>query len=230
MEPRGDPFLEVDGETVDERDVEALRAIDEHGSMNKAAAALGRSYARIQRRVADLEETLGPLVTRQRGGATGGGSELTANARELLGRFDRLRAAFSGIARAEESVFTGRVLDRGTVLGTVQTDAGAVRAIVSGESDAVQVTVRSDAVGLTTPAESPPPADTSVRNRFRGTVEDVRREGAIARMTVDVGAEAPLHALVTETSLETLDLAVGDEVMASFKATATRAVPGPDAE
>lgn len=228
MEPRGDPFLAVDGETVDERDVAALRAIDEHGSMNKAAAALGRSYARIQRRVADLEETLGPLVTRQRGGAGGGGSELTAEGRELLARFDRLRAAFSGIARAEESVFPGRVLERGTVLGTVETDAGTVRAIVSGESEAVQVTVRSDAVALTTPAESPPPADTSVRNRFPGTVAAIQREGEIARVTVDVGAEEPLHALVTATSIETLDLAVGDEVVASFKATATRAVPGPD--
>lgn len=230
MDPRGDPFLEVDGETVDDRDVEALRAIDEHGSMNRAAAALGRSYARIQRRVADLEETLGPLVARRRGGAGGGGSELTANAEELLARFDRLRAEFSGLARAEESVLPGTVVDRGAALGTVETDAGTLRAIVTGESQAVQVTVRSDAVALATPAGSAEPTDTSVRNRFRGTVTAIEREGEIARVTVDVGPDSSLRALVTGASLETLDLAVGEEVVASCKATATRAVPAPGSD
>lgn len=225
MQPRGEPFLEIEDVTVDERDVEALRAIDEHGSMNRAASALGRSYARIQQRVSTLEETLGPLVVSQRGGEGGGGSTLTENAHELLARFDRLRAEFSGLARAEESVFSGTVVERAETLGLVETAAGVVRAVVSGGSDAVQVSVRSDAVALTTPAEAPEPDDTSVRNQFRGTVSDVERDGGVARVTVDVGAETPLRTLVTETSLDKLDLTVGDAVVASFKATATRATP-----
>ncbi|MFD1598821.1 TOBE domain-containing protein [Halobellus rarus] len=248
IQPQGEPFIEADGVRVDARDVEALRGVDEYGSMYRAAEELGRSYARIQRRVSELEETFGPLLTRQRGGTGGGGSTLTANARDLLGRFDRLRAEFSGLARTEESVFSGTLVDRDGLLGTVETPAGTIRAIVAGagsEGDAtaeagddtespddtneiVQVSVRSDAVVLTTPEEAPKPSETSVRNRFAGTVESVESEGGIARVTVDVGVDAPLRALLTETSRETLALEPGETVVASFKATAARGVLAPE--
>lgn len=230
METRGKPFLDVDGVTVDERDIEALAGIDQYGSMHRAAAELGRSYSRIQQRVSELEETLGPLVTRERGGAGGGGSTLTDNARELLGRFDRLQAEFSGLARAEESVFSGTVVDRDGRLGTIDTQAGTVRGIVPPDADRVQVSIRSDAVGLTTPDEAPKPTGTSVRNQFRGTVTAIETEGGLVNVTVDVGAESPLRALLTEKSLGTLTLEEGDTVVASFKATGTRAVPKQDPE
>lgn len=230
MDAGGDPYIEVGGATVDERDVEALRGIDEHGSMYRAAEELGRSYARIQRRVTELEETVGPLVVSERGGAGGGGSALTPNARELLARFDRLRVEFSGLARAEESVVSGRVVDRGERLGTVETPAGQLRALVPPEVDAVQVGVRSDAVSLLAPDEAPQPAGTSARNRFEGTVVSLDRETDLARVAVGVGEETTLRALITAASVDRLDLAEGDAVVASFKATATRAAPAPDAE
>ena len=248
MQTRGEPFIEIDGERIDARDVEALYGIDEFGSMYRAAEELGRSYARIQQRVTELEETLGPLVARQRGGKGGGGSTLTDGARDLLARFERLRAEFSGLARAEESVFSGRLVDRDGLLGTVETPAGTVRAIVAdaepgGERDeaaksdsggtdranaTVQIGVRSDAVGLTTPEAAPEPTGTSIRNRFEGTVESIESEDAVARVTVDVGVDAPLRTLLTETSRETLDLSPGDPVVASFKATAARGVLAPE--
>ena len=228
MDAGGDPYIEVDGATVDERDVEALRGIDEYGSMYRAAEELGRSYARIQQRVTDLEETVGPLVVSERGGAGGGGSALTPNARELLARFDRLRAEFSGLARAEESVVSGRVVDRGDRLGTVETPAGRLRALVPAEADAVQVGIRSDAVSLLAPDDAPQPAGTSARNRFEGTVAALDREGDLARVAVDVGGETTLRALITGASVDRLDLAEGDRVVASFKATATRAAPAPE--
>lgn len=228
MDATGEPYVEVGGATVGERDVEALRGIDAHGSMYRAAAELGRSYARIQQRVTDLEETVGPLVVSERGGTGGGGSTLTANARELLSRFERLRAEFTGLARAEESVFSGRVLDRGDRLGTVDTPAGRVRALLPPEADAVQVGVRSDAVSLVAPEEAPEPAGTSARNRFAGSIVELERTGDLARVAVDVGAETVLRAMVTTTSIDKLDLAVGETVVASFKATATRASPAPE--
>jgi molybdate transport system regulatory protein len=228
MDAGGDPYIEVDGSTVDERDVEALQGIDEHGSMYRAAEELGRSYARIQRRVTELEQTVGPLVVSERGGAGGGGSTLTPNARSLLARFDRLRAAVSGLARTEESVVSGRVVDRGERLGTVETPAGRVRALVPAGADAVQVGVRSDAVSLLAPDEAPQPAGTSARNRFEGKVRTLDREGDLARVAVAVGAETTLWALITAASVDRLDLAAGDRVVASFKATATRAAPAPE--
>jgi molybdate transport system regulatory protein len=225
VQVQGVPTIDIGDVTVDERDVEALRGIAEYGSMHRAAAELGRSYSRIQQRITELEDALGPLVERTRGGKGGGGSTLTANATDLLARFDRIRAEFSGLARTEESVFSGTVVERDGKLGTIRTPAGPVRGIVPADVENVQVGIRSDAVALMTPDEAPQPAGTSVRNQFRGTITDVASDGGLVRIAIDVGADTPLHALVTETSLEMLDLTVGDAVVASFKATATRAVP-----
>ena len=177
-----------------------------------------------------LVSALGPLVERTRGGEGGGGSTLTSTAHDLVARFDRLRAEFSGLARAEESVFPGTVVDREGLLGTIETPAGTVRGIVPPDADTVQVSIRSDAVGLTTPDDAPKPTATSVRNQFEGTVTHIDAQSGLAHVAVDVGADTPLVTLLTQTSLDTLDLAVGDPVVASFKATATRAVGAPEWE
>jgi molybdenum-pterin binding domain len=103
-----------------------------------------------------------------------------------------------------------------------------VRALVPAGADAVQVGVRSDAVSLLAPDEAPQPAGTSARNRFEGRVRTLDREGDLARVAVAVGAETTLWALITAASVDRLDLAAGDRVVASFKATATRATPAPE--
>ncbi|MFC7156620.1 TOBE domain-containing protein [Halomarina halobia] len=213
----------------DARDATLLRAIDDGGSLNAAAAELGRSYARAHARLADLEAAFGPLVERQRGGSGGGGSRLTGNATRLLARFDRLRSAVSGTVEAEETVVSGRVVDREGELATVETAAGSLRALAPADADAVQVGVRADAITLHPSGDAPRTGATSARNRLRGSVTAVDRGEAIARVAVDVGTDAPLVALVTVDSVERLGLAPGKPVVATFKATATRAVPAPDA-
>jgi len=219
--------LSVDDATVDERDVELLRAVDEHGSIHAAAEALGRSYARMQGRIVDLEDAAGPLVERRRGGADGGGSELTENARQLLGRFERLDAAFAGVAGVEDAVFEGPVVERDGELATVDTEAGRIRALVPPAAERVAVSVRSDAVTLTAPSDRPDPDGTSARNRFEGTVRAVDPGESVAGVTVDIGAPTPVRALVTRDSAARLGLEPGRRVVASFKATATRGVPEP---
>ncbi|PSP56051.1 molybdenum-binding protein [Halobacteriales archaeon QS_1_67_19] len=224
MDAGFEAHLRTDGVRFDADDAELLRTVDAEGSLNRAADALGRSYSRAHQRLTELEEALGPLVTRQRGGSGGGGSELTARARDLLARFDRLRAEFTGTAEVEETVLSGRVVDREGELATVETDAGRVRALAPA-AERVQVAVRADAVTLHAPADAPAAATTSARNRFAGRVEAIDRGEAVARVLVDLDGAATLAALVTVSSVETLELAAGAAVVASFKATATRASP-----
>lgn len=219
-----DAQLDREGVGFGERDVRLLRAIREHGSLNEAASVLGRSYSRSQRRIVELEEAFGPLVDRQRGGAGGGGSSLTETAERILAEFDRLEAEFAGLTDVEETVLPGTVVERDGELGTVETGAGAVRAIVPTGTDEVRVSIRADAVTLHVPG-SVPETETSARNQYRGEVRDVVLGDALARVAVGVGTDAELTALVTRTSVETLDLDAGDAVVASFKATATRASP-----
>ncbi|ADJ13492.1 TOBE domain-containing protein [Halalkalicoccus jeotgali] len=217
--------LIVGEETITDRDVELLRAIAEHGSIHAATNALERSYAHAQRRVVELEEALGPLVERQRGGSDGGGSSLTDGAHALLERFERLDTAAEGLVAVEQTVLSGRVIERDGELGVVECAPGRVRALVPPEEGPVAVAIRSDAVTLTPPAKTPDPTETSARNRFAGVVRAVERGETVARVRLDIGGETRLVALVTHASVERLGLEPGREVVASFKATATRATP-----
>lgn len=215
----------ADGVRFDARDATLLRAVDEHGSLHAASDALGRSYARAHGRVDELEGAFGSLVERQRGGAGGGGSRLTDDARQLLARFDRLQAAFAGTAAAAETVLDGRVTARDGELVTVETDAGVVRALAADvDAERVQVAVRADSVTLQAPSEAPADDATSARNRLAGTVERIDRRETVATVAVDVRADRPLLALVTVDSVDRLGLDAGAEVVATWKATAMRAV------
>ena len=222
--------IESDGVAFESADAELLGAIDAAGSLNAAAERLGRSFAHAQRRIVELEDAFGPLVERRRGGSGGGRSELTDGARELLARFERLQAEFTGVAEAAQTVLSGRVVEREGELATVETDAGLVRALVPPAADAVEVWIRADAVTITTPEDTPEPAGTSARNRFSGTVSSVDRGTTVARVGVDIGAESPVAALVTIESVEKLGLAPGRAVVVTWKATATRARSRDDVE
>jgi len=214
------------GETsFDARDAALLRAIDEHGSLNRAAEALGRSFAHAQRRIVALEDAFGRLVERHRGGSGGGGSELTDAARDLLARFDRLRAEFSGVAGVPQTVLPGRVVARHGELAEVETDAGVVRALAPPGADRVEVTLRADAVTLIAPEEVPEDAGTSARNRFPGEVTAVEAGETVALVELAVDGGVRLAALVTLASVERLGLEPGTPAVATFKATATRAIP-----
>jgi len=206
-------------------DAALLRAVEEEGSLHGAAGALGRSYSRAHARLRELEDATGPLLDRERGGSGGGGSELTADTRDLLARFERLTAALRGTAGTPETVLAGTVIERTGDLGVVETAAGRVRARLTGSGESVQIALRADAITLHDPAAAPRADDTSARNRISGTVAAVESQGAIAEVRVDTGAEADLVALLTVDSVERLGLAPGADVVASFKATATRATP-----
>jgi len=225
-----DARLRTGDVAFDARDAALLEAVDEFGSLNRAADDLGRSYSRALDRLQELERVHGTLVERYRGGSGGGGSELTDAARDLLARFERLCSGLSGVATAEETVLSGVVEEREGELGIVNTEAGRVKAIVPPDVDRVQVAVRSDAVTLNEPGDAPEPDATSARNRFAGTVTAVDRGTALARVTIDVGAASSLVVVVTVDSVDRLDLEPGREVVASFKATATRAVPDVDVD
>lgn len=222
LEKGFEPHLAVGETTVTGRDIEMLRAIDEHGSMHAAAAALGRSYPHLQRRVVELEDAVGQLTERVRGGKGGGGTRLTEAARDLVRRFERLRVELAGVATVSESVFEGEVLERDGELATLRTPAGEVSARVPTDAASVEVAVRADAVVLMEPG-SPSQVHTSLRNQLEGVVVDLTVEDALASVTVEVADGVTIDSVVTEKSLERLGLEPGSEVIAAFKSTSARA-------
>ena len=223
--PEFDVYLRREGVEFTGRDVALLEAIVEHGSLNRAASELGRSYSRAQRRIVELEAGFGDLVERTRGGASGGGSRVTNRGRALLARYERLRVEFGGVTETTEAVLPGTVVDRDGRFATVETAAGRLSGLVPEGCDRTRLVVRADAVTLHAPSDTPEPDATSARNRLAGTVTGVENDEGVHRVRIDVGAAADLEALVTTSSVERLDLARGTDVVASFKATATRGIP-----
>jgi molybdate transport system regulatory protein len=215
----------AEGVAFDATDAALLDAVAETGSLNAAAESLGRSYSRAHKRLTELEGAYGSLVERQRGGSGGGGSRLTPLADDLLSRFDRLRAEFSGVTETTTTVLDGTVVERDGELGVVETAAGTFRALVPPETDDVQVSIRADAVTLHAPDSTPLAGETSARNRLSGTVTTVDYGDSVATVTIAVGAETPLIALVTRRSVALLDIEPGTEITASLKATTIRAIP-----
>lgn len=221
-----EPHIAIGDVTVDRRDVEMLRAVDEHGSMQAAADALGRSYPHLQRRVVELEDAAGDLTERVRGGSSGGGTELTDRATRLVRQFERLRAELGGVAAVTESVIPGTVVARDGELATVATPAGDLTARVPGDDAGVDVDVlvRSDAVVVMTSDVDAAGTRTSLRNRLEGTVSSVDARETIAHVTVSVADSVDVDAVVTTESRDRLGLDVGRDVVVAFKSTAARGV------
>jgi molybdate transport system regulatory protein len=88
MEIQYDIWLDNDGKAFGEECFRLLEAVEETGSLNKAAADLSLSYSGALSILKRSEERLGfTLLERRTGGSSGGGSRLTPGARKLVARY-----------------------------------------------------------------------------------------------------------------------------------------------
>ena len=89
--------------------IELLEAIAELGSLSHAAERLNVPYRTAWYKLKDMENSLGiRLLESQSGGAEGGGSQLTVEARDLIARFHR---ASAGLAELIEERFRAEFRD-----------------------------------------------------------------------------------------------------------------------
>ncbi|MGB9919769.1 MAG: winged helix-turn-helix domain-containing protein [Moorellales bacterium] len=80
------------GKAFGEGPLEMLERVESSGSLRRAAREMGMSYNKAWYLVQKLERALGfPLLERRAGGADGGGSAVTPQARELMRRYRRFR-------------------------------------------------------------------------------------------------------------------------------------------
>ncbi len=59
----------------------------------------------------------------------------------------------------------------------------------------------------------------SARNQFKGRVKAIERGGVVAEVVVDIGNGQEMVSVITNGSLDRLNLQVGSEVTAIVKAT-----------
>jgi len=69
-----------------------LKAIKQHGSINSAAKALKMGYRAVWARITATEHRLGKkLLIRKSGGSSGGGSQLTPLAENMLSQYENVQ-------------------------------------------------------------------------------------------------------------------------------------------
>jgi molybdate transport system regulatory protein len=85
-------WLDHRGKAFGEGPYRLLRKVEKTASLHQAAHQMGMSYSKAWRLVRTLEERLGfVLLERKVGGRSGGGSNVTPEAKDLLTRYERLR-------------------------------------------------------------------------------------------------------------------------------------------
>jgi len=93
-------WLDSGGRAFGEGPYRLLKGVEETGSLWKAAAALEMAYSKARRIISCCERNLGfVLITRKAGGVSGGGSKVTPEAIELMGKYETIRAQIEDALR-----------------------------------------------------------------------------------------------------------------------------------
>jgi molybdopterin-binding protein len=124
-------------------------------------------------------------------------------------------ARFVGV----ENILGGRVVEESGeagAAGEMRFDTGHNRFVLSERGSGTRVILRAEDILL---AREPP--QTSARNVVRARVVSLEDRGATARVGLDANGDL-LKAIVTRSALQELDLRLGDEAYAAFKASALR--------
>lgn len=75
-----------------------LEAIEQYGSINRAALEVGISYRKAWSHIQAMEERLGvKLIERQTGGRNGGGAVLTDGAKKFIKKYELLETGIQQI-------------------------------------------------------------------------------------------------------------------------------------
>ena len=101
LAPRHKVWLTLDGSfLMGPNYLRFLRAVDETGTIRQAGKVVGWSYRTCLNRIRRMEGILGTKVLEtERGGSTGGGARLSAEARRLVTIFDRWQADVARYSR-----------------------------------------------------------------------------------------------------------------------------------
>jgi len=108
-------WLDHNGKAFGDGPHEILKGVEKTGSLHQVAVQMGMSYSKAWKLIREIEQRLGfPLLDRRVGGQSGGGSQVTLQAKELMvcyGRFQReakgaieriYRKQFASFAQSQE--------------------------------------------------------------------------------------------------------------------------------
>lgn len=239
-------WLKQHGSTFAAKRIKLLEKIDETGSISKASTAVGMSYKAAWDAIDKMNNLAEePLVTKVTGGKSGGGSTLTAYARELIKAFYELedaqdrsleqlqngeQAGIGFIHASTKNLFSSHVvaIKTGEVnasigirlrgedpLAAIITKASVERMQLK-EGDRIYAMVPESAISLF--KGDGRELAVSARNRLLGRVGRILSSGVSAEVEIDLPGGQAIFMMMTADSVASMDLKVGETVTALFKA------------
>jgi len=225
--------------------VQLLENIIIYGSITKAAKASGITYKTAWAWIDKMNSLASkPLVQRISGGKGGGGTLVTAFAKELIGRFTELEALhqkhLASLDRSFEDLDNGRMHDfvfsrlnaevlaieenasrasivlRLETLETIAAQAPMAFTQINKLSvgSLVSVLIESEAVSVSRYNEE----ELSSRNKLKTKVKDIVIQGDEVLLKLCLKNGEVLHSQITYKSYEKLKIKKEDELLAIFKA------------
>ncbi|MCD5417760.1 TOBE domain-containing protein [Candidatus Bipolaricaulota bacterium] len=137
---------------------------------------------------------------------------------ELLAHIDGGRELDQALVRpSRENRITGRIISYAAGIAILQAGKEVIDIASTVEPtthDEITIALSPHAITLALQ-----PHRSSARNQFHGMIKAIEHREGTARIDIDCGS-FPLVSVITARSATEMDLAVGKEVYASFKATA----------
>ena len=260
--------LEVEtefGSFLGDTRIRLLEAIEQHGSITRAAKAVPLSYKAAWDAIDAMNNLAAqPLVVRSTGGRHGGGTQLTEQGRKTIALYRALEAHYqqaleqltAGLADGQagdfdafrqllrrlamktsaRNQFAGRVVglregafDCEVRIGLDNDGAASsdneIVAVITRESmetmalaigTEVSALIKSSSVLLLTDRR----LQTSARNQLWGEIQRIHDGPVNSEVTLALPGGRSVCAVVTRDSVASLDLSVGSEACAVFKASA----------
>jgi len=133
---------------------------------------------------------------------------------EMTANFVGVENVFKGVARDRQGLLEIEVDGLKIVSATEDVDEdGGDNKLVDQNGREVFASVRAEDILI-----SKAPLESSARNSFQGKVEEIANGGIMVKVWVDVGI--PFMVMLTRRGCQEMDLAEGDHVYLTFKATA----------
>jgi molybdate transport system regulatory protein len=90
-------WIDHNGKVFGDGPNEILKGVEKTGSLHQVAEQMGMSYSKAWKLIRNIEQKLGfPLLDRRVGGQSGGGSQITPQAKELMLCYARFRRETKG--------------------------------------------------------------------------------------------------------------------------------------
>lgn len=225
--------------------VELLQNIQIYGSISKAAKEMKMSYKAAWDSV-DIMNKLSnkPLVTKVTGGKGGGGTVITAYAKELIQAYLEISALYRNYFKTLSDSFNEQLLDEiyeeptfcrlsGTICDkknikesyelSIELKSKQILTSIESKKFVIERDLSiNDEVNflietnniILTKIQN----DNSARNTLRGKVIKISDDGINSNITIDCGSGDIINSKVTTSSCKKLDIKLDDEIYASFKA------------